>query len=147
MTHRVEACELCEQPGGKPIWQDGACRVVRVADADYPGYCRVVWNEHVSEMSDLTAAEQRHLSCVVNALESALRRLYRPDKMNLASLGNVVPHLHWHVIPRWRDDRHFPHPIWAAPVRDAAPARADIDDAALHDALVQVLAEAQGGAA
>jgi diadenosine tetraphosphate (Ap4A) HIT family hydrolase len=41
----------------------------------------------------------------------------QPDKINLACLGNVVPHLHWHVIPRWRDDSHFPAPIWAAAKR------------------------------
>jgi diadenosine tetraphosphate (Ap4A) HIT family hydrolase len=35
-----------------------------------------------------------------------------PDKINLASLGNVVPHLHWHVIPRFADDPHFPNPVW-----------------------------------
>jgi diadenosine tetraphosphate (Ap4A) HIT family hydrolase len=54
---------------------------------------------------------------VVFATERALRRIMQPDKINLASLGNVVPHLHWHVIPRWRDDSHFPAPIWAAATR------------------------------
>jgi diadenosine tetraphosphate (Ap4A) HIT family hydrolase len=44
----------------------------------------------------------------------------QPDKINLASLGNVVPHLHWHVIPRFADDAHFPSPIWASPQRDGA---------------------------
>jgi diadenosine tetraphosphate (Ap4A) HIT family hydrolase len=58
--------------------------------------------------------------------EKAIRHVMQPDKINLASLGNVVPHLHWHVIPRWRDDRHFPAPVWAAPARDATPRRADL---------------------
>lgn len=147
MTRRIAGCDLCERPGGHTVWQDGACRVVRVDDADYPGFCRVIWQEHVSEMSDLSVSEQRHLYSVVNAVESALRTLLRPDKINLASLGNQVPHLHWHVIPRWRDDRHFPQPVWAAPLRDSAPPRAAPSDAALHDAVIQVLAEAQAGAA
>lgn len=147
MARRIAGCELCERPGGRPVWQDGACRVVRVDDVDYPGFCRVVWQEHVSEMSDLSGAEQRHLASVVNAVESALRTLVQPDKINLASLGNLVPHLHWHVIPRWRDDRHFPRPIWAEPLRASSPPRAAVGDAALHDAVVQVLAETQAGAA
>ena len=147
LTRRVTGCELCEQPGGRPVWHDGACRVVRVDEADYPGFCRVIWREHVSEMSDLSGAEQRHLASVVNAVESALRTLVRPDKINLASLGNLVPHLHWHVIPRWRDDRHFPRPIWAEPLRESSPPRPPVSDAALHDAVVQILAEAQAGAA
>jgi diadenosine tetraphosphate (Ap4A) HIT family hydrolase len=57
----------------------------------------------------------------VLATERALRKALQPDKINLASLGNLVPHLHWHVIPRWRDDSHFPAPIWAAPQRTAVP--------------------------
>jgi len=147
LAHRIEGCELCEQPGGAPVWQDGACRVVRVDDADYPGFCHVIWRDHETEISDLTGAEQRHLMSVVSAVESALRGLYQPDKINLASLGNVVPHLHWHIIPRWRDDRHFPKPIWAVPERDRSPTRPTVPDKILHDTIVQVLAEARGGGA
>ena len=56
---------------------------------------------------------------VVLATERALRQVVQPDKINLASLGNLVPHLHWHVIPRWKDDSHFPAPIWARAQRTA----------------------------
>lgn len=35
-----------------------------------------------------------------------------PDKINLAEFGNMVPHLHWHIIPRYTDDSHFPESIW-----------------------------------
>ena len=115
-----------------------------VADADYPGFCRVVWKRHVAEMTDLDAAERRHLMSVVFAAESALRAAARPHKVNLASLGNVVPHLHWHVIPRWRDDRHFPNPIWGADVREAGP-RPAVEGAVLHAAFLRSLAEEQGG--
>jgi len=113
-------CPLCVADPETTIWRDGSCRVIRVDDADYPGFCRVVWHEHVAEMTDLTAACQRHLFNVVLATETALRQLMQPDKINLASFGNVVPHLHWHVIPRFRDDRHFPEPIWGTPRRAGA---------------------------
>ena len=56
---------------------------------------------------------------IVFAVETVVRELATPDKINLASLGNAVPHLHWHVIPRWCNDRHFPKPIWADAERDA----------------------------
>lgn len=115
-----EDCELCRTDGGEILWQDDFCRVVRVADADYPGFCRVILRQHVAEMSDLPAMQQAQLLRAVVAVETAVRELYRPDKINLASFGNVVPHLHWHVIPRWRDDRHFPQPVWGTPQRDAA---------------------------
>jgi len=136
-------CSLCRAEGERTVWRDGSCRVILVDDADYPGFCRVVWQDHVAEMSDLTAADQRHLLNVVLATETALRQLMRPDKINLASLGNVVPHLHWHVIPRFRDDRHFPQPIWAAPQRETAgrePPRVDTLAVAIVAALTELTA-------
>ena len=115
-------CELCENVGGTPLWQDALCRVVLVEDRDYPGFCRVIWMNHVKEMTDLPVVERRHLMDVVFVVESAVRQMLQPDKINLASLGNLTPHLHWHVIPRWRGDRHFPSPIWGEMQRDAQPA-------------------------
>jgi diadenosine tetraphosphate (Ap4A) HIT family hydrolase len=117
------ACEFCASPGGAVLWQNGLCRVVRVDEPDYPGFCRVIFARHAREMSDLGDAERAGLMAVVFAVEAAVRETMRPDKMNLASLGNLTPHVHWHVIPRFADDRHFPGPIWAAPQRaGAAPA-------------------------
>jgi len=112
-------CELCENVGGTLLWQDALCRVVLVEERDYPGFCRVIWTSHVKEMTDLPLAERRHLMDVVFAVENAVRQMLQPDKINLASLGNLTPHLHWHVIPRWRSDRHFPNPIWGEMQRDA----------------------------
>jgi len=108
-------CELCDGPGGESIWADDKCRVVVVHDPNYPGFCRVVWHEHVKEMTDLDPVDQHHLMQRVFAVETALRRLLHPDKINLASLGNMTPHVHWHVIPRFADDRHFPQPVWGTP--------------------------------
>ncbi len=113
VTHRAPpVCELCAHDGGEVLWRDAACRVVLVADPDYPGYCRVIWNAHVREMTDLAGAGQQHCMRVVCALEQALRTAVKPHKINLASFGNLTPHLHWHVIPRFEDDPHFPHSIW-----------------------------------
>lgn len=136
MTTSME-CDLCAGPGGDLLWEDALCRVVRVSDAlgdAFPGFCRVVWHRHVAEMSDLDARDAHHVMTVVLATERALRALVRPDKINLASLGNLVPHLHWHVIPRWKDDSHFPAPIWAAAQRPGN-ARAVPADPQLRSAL------------
>jgi diadenosine tetraphosphate (Ap4A) HIT family hydrolase len=134
----MENCELCQVPGGEVLWQDDACRVIRVGGAEgeaFPGFCRVVWTAHVRELSDLTSSERNRLWAVVTAVEQAVREVMQPDKINLASLGNVVPHLHWHVIPRWADDSHFPAPIWA-PASRSVPARARPASAALAAALL-----------
>jgi diadenosine tetraphosphate (Ap4A) HIT family hydrolase len=114
-------CELCAQDGGTVLWHDGRCRVVLVDEPGYPGFCRVIWNAHVREMTDLAPDERAHVMTVVFAVERALRDELAPGKVNLASLGNLTPHVHWHVIPRHTNDPHFPSPIWAAPQR--APAR------------------------
>lgn len=117
---RLPDCVLCA-PETSAVWEDARLRVIRVADADYPGFCRVIWQDHVVEMSDLSATDRAHLLDVLCLVEQVVRRTMRCDKINLASFGNQVPHLHWHVIPRFTDDAHFPQPVWAAPVRVVAP--------------------------
>ncbi len=138
----ANACELCSLPGGEVCWEDDACRVVLVQGADAvarPGFCRVIWKAHVAEVTDLALADRQRLMQVVFATEEALRGLCRPDKINLASLGNLVPHLHWHVIPRYRDDSHFPAPIWAQAQRPAAAARCPPPVEALRRTLAELL--------
>jgi diadenosine tetraphosphate (Ap4A) HIT family hydrolase len=117
----VANCVLCDTTGGDLVWQDARCRVIVADEPDYPGFVRVVWQAHVAESSDLTVADRQHLLAVVDQVERVTRAVMTPDKINLAALGNVVPHLHWHVIPRFRDDAHFPAPIWAESVRTVAP--------------------------
>ena len=112
MENVSKPCELCDNLGGILLWENHDCRVVRVEDADYPGFCRVIWNAHVREMTDLTSDQRRSLMDIVFGVEQVIRELFSPYKINLASFGNMTPHLHWHVIPRWSDDRHFPEPVW-----------------------------------
>ena len=113
----MTSCELCESSGGEIVWQDVLCRVVLVNDPEHPGFCRVIWDKHIREMTDLAVTERQRLLHVLCALEKVLRDLLVPDKINLASLGNVTPHLHWHVIPRYQDDPHFPNPVWGQKLR------------------------------
>lgn len=137
----MNPCELCTSPGGELLWQGERCRVVRAGGAEgdaFPGFCRVIWQAHVREMSDLAAVDRAHLREVVDAVESVVRRAVNPDKINLASLGNVVPHLHWHVIPRWSDDSHFPAPIWTSPCR-SIPQRVAPSSDDLRRALAAIL--------
>jgi diadenosine tetraphosphate (Ap4A) HIT family hydrolase len=118
-------CEFCRAPGGAVLWQNDLCRVVRADEPDYPGFLRVILQRHAREMTDLDESERARLMAVVWAVEGAVRETMEPDKMNVASLGNMTPHVHWHVIPRYFDDRHYPSPIWASPARarSASPER------------------------
>lgn len=111
-------CELCLTTGETLLWRGQHCRVILVDDIDYPGFCRVIWNDHIKEMTDLSMQLRTEIMNTVFAVESAVREVMQPQKINLASLGNMTPHLHWHVIPRYSDDKHFPNPVWAAPIRN-----------------------------
>jgi len=135
----VETCELCLNRGETVLWASPACRVLRVDDPHYPGFCRVIWQAHVREMTDLDLSDRRYLMDVVFAVESVVRRCFSPDKINLASFGNVVPHVHWHIIPRWHDDRHFPQPVWGTVQRNGTAQRPAIDNEVLRRALSALL--------
>lgn len=132
-------CPLCAHEGGVLLLRQHKLRVVRVAGAPdaalqpgvqpealaeaFPAFYRVIWNAHVAEWSDLSQAEQGLCMRAVSAVERVLRRQLQPSKINLAALGNVVPHLHWHVLARFDWDSHFPAPVWAAALRPADAAR------------------------
>ena len=92
--------------------------MVLVDDPYYPGFCRVILNRHIAEMTDLNENERQRLMKIVFVVEATVREALRPEKVNLASLGNMTPHLHWHIIPRFADDRHFPNSIWGEVKRE-----------------------------
>ncbi len=135
----VVSCALCGTPEGRVLWQDARCCVVQVEEPGYPGFCRVIWKTHVREMSDLDEADRAHCMRIVFAVERVLYRAMQPDKINLASLGNMVPHVHWHVIPRFADDPHFPQPIWGERQRPGKATRTGTDPAALAIAIAEEL--------
>jgi diadenosine tetraphosphate (Ap4A) HIT family hydrolase len=116
-------CIFCREDGGDVLWQDDTLRVVLADEPDWPGLIRVIWNGHVAEMSDLTDPERSKVMTAVNGVERAMRRVLSPAKVNLASLGNQVPHVHWHVIPRHSNDSRFPLPIWAPRQRTVSEAQ------------------------
>ncbi|MCR4301943.1 MAG: HIT family protein [Sulfuricaulis sp.] len=135
----MNPCPLCHPENETVLWQGDRCRVILVGAPDYPGYCRVIWSQHVKEMTDLNEPDRAHLLGAVFATEAVLRKALHPDKINLAALGNQVPHLHWHVIPRFADDAHFPDPVWAVRKRDTHSPT--IDSVDLARKLVRHLSE------
>lgn len=108
-----------------PIWRDDAWRVIRADDAAFPAFYRLISNWHVAEFSDLADAQRERCMRLVCVVERVLRERLRPTKINLAALGNVVPHLHWHIVARFEWDSHFPQPIWAARQREPESAAAN----------------------
>lgn len=110
-------CVLCKEAGGLPVFHGAQLRVIRAEEAGFPAFYRVIWNAHVAELSDLSDEDRNACMAAVVAVERVVRQQLAPTKINLAALGNMVPHLHWHVIARYDWDSHFPAPVWASPLR------------------------------
>ena len=119
----VAGCPLCDAPGGREVFRGAKLRVIHAAEAGFPAFYRVVWTDHVAEWSDLAPADRVLCMEAVAVVEQCLRDALSPAKINLAALGNMVPHLHWHVIARFDWDSRFPSPVWAAAQRAADPQR------------------------
>lgn len=137
-------CPLCAGDGGLLVWRGARLRVIRAEEPGFPAFYRVIWNAHVAEFSVLDAGARQHCMDAVTVVEQVLREHLTPTKVNLAALGNMVPHLHWHVIARFGWDSHFPAPVWAAAQRegdrvqeDALRARLPWLDERLRDALAR----------
>lgn len=105
-------CILCNEPGGPVVFEDDQLRVIEVADAELPASMRVIWKAHVQELTDLTPQQRSHCMQAVCRVEQQLRDQHAPDKINIASFGNLVPHLHWHIMARWKTDPWWPQPTW-----------------------------------
>ena len=122
-TLRVPGCPLCDQPGGRLVFEAAKYRVIHADEAGFPAFYRVVWKDHVAEWSDLAPEDRTVCMDAVVAVERSLREALAPTKMNIAALGNAVPHLHWHVIARFDWDPRFPGSVWAEVQRERDPAR------------------------
>jgi diadenosine tetraphosphate (Ap4A) HIT family hydrolase len=111
-------CPLCTHDGGEILVANALLRIIAPHEEEFPGLVRVIWNAHVGEMTDLPAEHRSALMQVVCQVEQLIRDVIAPHKVNLASFGNFVPHLHWHIIPRWEDDSYFPESIWGNKLRE-----------------------------
>jgi diadenosine tetraphosphate (Ap4A) HIT family hydrolase len=115
-------CSLCfpiaDVIASTPLW-----RIVWANEAGYPCFVRVVWQNHVTEMTDLSSHDRHELLRVVLLVEAAMRHTLEPTprKINLASLGNQVAHLHWHIVARYDLDSHWPNSTFSSALRSSNP--------------------------
>lgn len=119
----VAGCPLCDATGGRLVFLGARLRVIHAVEAGFPAFYRVVWTDHVAEWSDLAPIDRALCMEAVAVVEQCLRDALAPVKINLAALGNMVPHLHWHVVARFEWDSRFPSPVWAEARRAADPQR------------------------
>lgn len=134
-------CPLCEGDGGLLVFRNEDLRIIQASEAGFPAFYRVVWNRHVAEFSDLSPTERQVCMHAVAKVEQVLRSELQPAKINLAALGNMVPHLHWHVIARFDWDSHFPAPVWGESQRPVDEEKTAAIASQCHD-INRLIAEA-----
>lgn len=102
------------------------CRVLLMNDANYPWLILVPQRPGIREIFELIDADQQQLMRESTFVSRVMHDLFRPDKMNIAALGNVVSQLHIHHIARYRHDPAWPAPVWGqCPAKAYAPDQAD----------------------
>ncbi|MBN8715726.1 HIT domain-containing protein [Thermomonas sp.] len=105
-----------------PVIELPLCEVRLMDDANHPWLILVPRVPEAVEIIDLDPAQRTRLSAEIDLAARVLKTLFKPDKLNVAALGNQVPQLHVHVIARFRDDIAWPRPVWgAANARPYAP--------------------------
>ena len=97
-----------------PVIELALCEVRLMDDANHPWLVLVPRVADMVEIIDLDTAQRTQLAAEVDAACRALKTLFKPDKLNVAALGNLVPQLHVHVIARYRSDIAWPRPVWGA---------------------------------
>ncbi|HEY6507358.1 MAG TPA: HIT family protein, partial [Vicinamibacterales bacterium] len=121
-------CWLCApRPASNDHWDLvaalSASSLYLAKNQTYRGQCQLVFDRrHAARLDQLTAGEYAAFSGDLFAAQNAVVRTVRPDHVNIESLGNVVPHLHWHIVPRYVGDARWGMPIWTTPL-DAMPDR------------------------
>ena len=98
------------------------CQLLLAKDANYPWFIMVPNRNHVTEIFQLSHEDQLQLISESSYLANVLMYLFKADKINIASLGNVVPQLHLHHIVRYSTDAAWPDPIWGkVPANEYTP--------------------------
>ena len=89
--------------------------VILNRDQYFPGYTLLFTKYHATELFQLDRGLRVGLMEEVSAVAQALYSAYAPAKINYELLGNMVPHIHWHIVPRFTSESLWPRPIWAEP--------------------------------
>jgi diadenosine tetraphosphate (Ap4A) HIT family hydrolase len=117
-------CIMCRRWQDEPdlrIIELEHCFVQLNRDQYFPGYSFVITREHVTELFHLDQQVRQSIVEEVNRVAAALFQVYQPTKMNYELLGNMVPHMHWHLVPRFSSEPLWPRPIWSEPHTDKLP--------------------------
>lgn len=111
----------------------------------YRGHCILIYDPaHASRLDQLSAEEWSAFARDVHLASKALVAFFQPDHINVESLGNEMPHLHWHLIPRYEEDPRWGGPIWMTTREEMRSSElGEQDRAAILRGLSETLAQLQ----
>ena len=107
-----------------PVGDLALSSVLLMDDARFPWFILVPRRADASEMTDLSEEDAATLMSEMRIATHVMQGLAKPDKINIAALGNIVPQLHVHVVGRFRSDPAWPGPVWGHGARTSYPAHA-----------------------
>ncbi len=92
--------------------------VVEIHESEVP-WLKVFTQAVKKEFSECTQEEKMMLFKALDIIELAMLEYYQPEKINIASFGNILPHVHWHITARFKEDSYFPEPMWGVKQRNS----------------------------
>lgn len=98
------------------LFQDSLIRIER-HESSIP-WVKIFTQHPYKEMSEVPWDIQLHIYELLNIIEKEMITYYNPTKINIASFGNYLPHVHWHIMARFENDSHFPEPMWGTQQRE-----------------------------
>ena len=94
----------------QPIYENKRVKI-EIEESEIP-WLKIFTQEPYKEMSDAPQSLRHEIYSLLDIIEKEMIDYYAPDKINIASFGNYLPHLHWHIMARFREDSYFPEPMW-----------------------------------
>ncbi|MEA3455432.1 MAG: HIT family protein [Campylobacterota bacterium] len=101
----------------KPIWENDHLKI-EIEESEIP-WLKIFTQRPYREMSEVPPEIKREIYTLLDLIEREMLSYYKPAKINIASFGNYMPHVHWHIMTRFEEDSYFPEPMWGAKQREA----------------------------
>ncbi|SMN15842.1 Diadenosine tetraphosphate (Ap4A) hydrolase and other HIT family hydrolases [uncultured Candidatus Thioglobus sp.] len=93
--------------------------MVEIESSEIP-WIKVFTQRKVKEFSQCSAEEKLEIFRIIDIVEKKMLTYFKADKINIASFGNMLPQVHWHVMARFEGDSYFPEPMWGAKQRESS---------------------------
>ena len=99
------------------IYQNQHIRI-ELEESEIP-WLKIFAQQNCKEMTDCNAETKKQIWLLLDLIETEMLKYFQPDKINIASFANYVPHVHWHIMARFKEDSYFPESMWGTKQRQA----------------------------